>query len=165
MSEAIDSSGDIATQVVSDDFCKDYCEVTPEWAAARDVARRWETQSGYLSRTVGEVKPISLQEAARLGADDATMFDYAYYAAEATTNHENARDAVENGRLLVIVPLAPLEAYLPEHYDDGYGADPLVFIKAFRSALSWLANTPLFFAFLPAETKSIEEPTGAEAPA
>lgn len=165
MSEAIDTSGDIATEVVSDDFCKDYCDVTPEWAAARDVARRWRTQSGCLSRTVGEVKPISQQEAACLGADEATLFDYAYYAAEATTNYDNARDVVENGRLVVIVPLAPIEAYLPDYYDDGYGENPLAFIKAFRTALQWLKNTPILFAFVPDEIAVSEEASHAEAPA
>lgn len=169
-----DTSGDILTRVVSDEFCQDYCDVTPEWAAARNVARNWRTQFIQLTREVGEVQPISPERAAELGVEgDFATGAYAFYAARASTNYESAPDTLETGHLLVIVPIAPPEAYMPDHYDDGYGAEPLAFVKAFRTALEWLNTSPIFFGFSPDEELPQKQQTAvtqkegshAEAPA
>lgn len=145
-----DTSGDIITQDVSDEFCQDYETFGPENAAAMDVARRWAALQPGRVCDPANVVIINRATAVKLGVNaDAKVDDCTIFMVVASARSSETPETEEKGCLLILVPRAPIEAILPNYYDDGYGADVQRIIRAVRTALQWLMNTPIVFAFVP----------------
>ena len=161
-----DAREDIVTHEVSDEFCQDYETFGPENAAAMDVARRWAALQ--LGRVCDPAKVVNINKATavKLGLNaDAKVDDCTIFMVVASARSSETPETEEKGCLLILIPDAPFEARLPDHYNDGYGANVQRIIRAFRTALQWLKNTPILFAFVPDEIAVSEEASHAEAPA
>lgn len=165
-----DARVDIITHEVSDEFCQDYETFGPEKAAAMDVARRWAALQPGRVCDPAKVVNINKATAVKLGLNaDANVDDCTIFMVVASARSSETPETEEKGCLLILVPDAPFEARLPDHYNDGYGANVQRIIRAFRTALQWLENTPILFAFVLDEAgdaeQTAEEASHAEAPA
>lgn len=165
-----DAREDIITHEVPDEFCRDYETFGPDKAAAMDVARRWAALQPGRVCDPAKVVSINKATAVKLGLnDDANVDGCAIFMVVASVRSSEPPEMEGKGCLLILVPDAPFEARLPDHYDDGYGANVQRIIRAFRTALQWLKNTPILFAFVPDEAgdaeQTAEEASHAETPA
>lgn len=165
-----DAREDIITHEVSDEFCRDYETFGPENAAAMDVARRWAALQPGRVCDPAKVVSINKATAVKLGLNaDANVDGCAIFMVVVSVRSSETPEMEGKGCLLIRVPDAPFEARLPDHYNDGYGADTQRIIRAFRTALQWLQGTTILFAFVLDKAgdaeQTAEEASHAEAPA